>query len=84
MIQRTMGKVNEKICIRNFKIHNIFANCRVPFGIIVEELAKKYKQAKYEPEITSGVVWTFIEPKATLRIHTTGSITITGGKLKNK
>jgi transcription initiation factor TFIID TATA-box-binding protein len=55
----------------------------MPFGIRIEDLARKYRAegAKYEPELMIGLEWAIEEPKANLRIHTTGSITITGGFL---
>uniref|UniRef100_A0A915E4G7 TATA box-binding protein-like 1 n=1 Tax=Ditylenchus dipsaci TaxID=166011 RepID=A0A915E4G7_9BILA len=78
MVQRSMGKLNESIRIRNFKICNVMATCSVPFGIKIEEIAKNYSNAHYEPEINTGLVWKMTDPKATLTIHTTGSINITG------
>uniref|UniRef100_A0A1I7XPQ6 TBP-like factor n=1 Tax=Heterorhabditis bacteriophora TaxID=37862 RepID=A0A1I7XPQ6_HETBA len=43
------------------------------------KLAQKYPaQSQYEPELSVGLVWRSVEPKATLRVHTTGSITVTG------
>jgi transcription initiation factor TFIID TATA-box-binding protein len=56
------------------------STCKLPFGVKIEELARKYPQAIYEPELTVGLAWKFENPKATLRIHTTGSITVTGSK----
>lgn len=80
LIQKSMDKLNVRLCIRNYKICNIMATCKMPFGIKIEELAKKYpKFSKYEAEINSGLTWQYQDPKATLVIHTTGSITITGG-----
>uniref|UniRef100_A0A914S260 Uncharacterized protein n=1 Tax=Parascaris equorum TaxID=6256 RepID=A0A914S260_PAREQ len=43
-------------------------------------MAQKYPEnSDYEPELSVGLVWRSVDPKATLRIHTTGSITVTGG-----
>ncbi|KIH56340.1 transcription factor TFIID, partial [Ancylostoma duodenale] len=43
------------------------------------KLAQQYPaQSQYEPELSVGLVWRSQDPKATLRIHTTGSITVTG------
>lgn len=80
LVQRSMGKLNEVVRIRNYQICNILATCKMPFGIKIEEIARKYPQTTYEPEISVGLVWKFKEPKASLRIHTTGSVTVTGGK----
>jgi transcription initiation factor TFIID TATA-box-binding protein len=76
-----MGKLDQKIRIRNYRVSNILATCRMPFGVRIEDLARKYRSegAKYEPELMIGLQWALKEPKASLRIHTTGTITITGG-----
>jgi hypothetical protein len=59
------------------------STCKLPFGVKIEEVAKRYPQASYEPELAVGLVWRFEEPKAALRIHTTGSINVTGSELSN-
>lgn len=78
IIQRSMDRVKDTIRMRNYQVRNIMATCSVPFGIKIEEIARKYPNAQYEPEINTGLIWKSLEPKATLTIHTTGSITITG------
>lgn len=75
-----MEKLNEKIYLRNYEVRNMMATCQMPFGIKVEELATKYKDVEYEPEINPWGIWRLKEPKATILVFTTGSITITGGK----
>ncbi|CAP31337.1 Protein CBR-TLF-1 [Caenorhabditis briggsae] len=78
-VQRVMGKTKEKVSIRNYRVNNVLATCRLPFGIKIEEVAAKYPaESTYEPELSVGLVWRSTTPKATLRIHTTGSITVTG------
>ncbi|KAL7079942.1 hypothetical protein ACQ4LE_000206 [Meloidogyne hapla] len=80
MIQRGMNKLDQRVCIRKYRVSNIFATCRLPFSVRIEEVARKYRGegAKYEPELTSGLEWVLEDPKSYLRIHTTGSITISG------
>ncbi|RCN45730.1 transcription factor TFIID [Ancylostoma caninum] len=79
-VQKTMNKEKDVVRIRNYKVCNVLATCRMPFGIKIEELAQQYPaQSQYEPELSVGLVWRSQDPKATLRIHTTGSITVTGG-----
>jgi len=78
MVQRSMQKLDSTIRMRNFRISNMLSTCKLPFGVKIEDMAKKYPQAIYEPELTVGLTWKFDSPKSTLRIHTTGSITITG------
>uniref|UniRef100_F1LA65 TATA box-binding protein-like 1 n=1 Tax=Ascaris suum TaxID=6253 RepID=F1LA65_ASCSU len=81
MVQKGMGKEGQIIRMRNYRICNILATCNMPFGIKIEEMARKYpKNCDYEPELSVGLVWRSSDPKATLRIHTTGSITVTGAR----
>ncbi|VDN29243.1 unnamed protein product [Gongylonema pulchrum] len=80
MVQKIMGKLADVVRIRNYRVCNVLATCKMPFGIKVEELAQKYPEcSQYEPELSVGLVWRSTSPRATLRIHTTGSITVTGG-----
>uniref|UniRef100_F1KWB6 TATA box-binding protein-like 1 n=2 Tax=Ascaris suum TaxID=6253 RepID=F1KWB6_ASCSU len=79
MVQKSMGKQADVVRIRNYRICNVLATCKMPFGIKIEEMAQKYPEnSDYEPELSVGLVWRSVDPKATLRIHTTGSITVTG------
>ncbi|VDM53239.1 unnamed protein product [Angiostrongylus costaricensis] len=83
-VQKTMNKEKDIVRIRNYKVCNVLATCRMPFGIKIEELAQHYPaQSQYEPELSVGLVWRSQDPKATLRIHTTGSITVTGASSEN-
>ena len=53
----------------------------MPWGINIIEFSKKYKDhgASYEPELHPGVTYKLKQnPKATLKIFSTGSITVTG------
>ncbi|KAM3720656.1 TATA box-binding protein-like [Dirofilaria immitis] len=79
MVQKSMGKMMDVVRIRNYRVCNVLATCKMPFGIKIEELAQKYPEcAQYEPELSVGLIWRSTNPRATLRIHTTGSITVTG------
>ncbi|VDL76993.1 unnamed protein product [Nippostrongylus brasiliensis] len=73
-VQKTMNKEKDVVRIRNYKVKfTYFSN----FPAI--NLAQQYPaQSQYEPELSVGLVWRSQDPKATLRIHTTGSITVTG------
>ncbi|CAI5438075.1 unnamed protein product [Caenorhabditis angaria] len=80
-VQRVMGKAAQRVCIRNYRVNNVLATCRMPFGIKIESIASKYPaEVSYEQELSVGLVWKSVTPKATLRIHTTGSITVTGAR----
>ncbi|EFO26358.1 hypothetical protein LOAG_02128 [Loa loa] len=79
MVQKSMGRMMDVVRIRNYRVCNVLATCKMPFGVKIEELAQKYPDcSQYEPELSVGLIWRSTNPRATLRIHTTGSITVTG------
>uniref|UniRef100_A0A0N5A1M9 TATA box-binding protein-like 1 n=1 Tax=Parastrongyloides trichosuri TaxID=131310 RepID=A0A0N5A1M9_PARTI len=81
MVQKVMGKSDQIIRIRNYKVSNIMATLKFPFNIHIEKMAAAYpSHTSYEPELFIGLMWDFHDPsiKGVLRIHTTGSVTITG------
>lgn len=55
----------------------------MPFDVRIQEMGRRYKEASYEPELMVGLEWNMVDPKANLRIHTTGTVAITGGKLES-
>lgn len=51
----------------------------MPWGIKIVNFSEKFKrEASYEPELHPGVTYKLRTPKATLKIFSTGSITVTG------
>lgn len=51
----------------------------MPWAIKIVNFSEKYKKdASYEPELHPGVTYKLKWPKATLKIFSTGSITVTG------
>lgn len=51
----------------------------MPWAIKIVNFSEKYKRdASYEPELHPGVTYKLKTPKATLKIFSTGSITVTG------
>uniref|UniRef100_A0A1I7Z4W3 TATA box-binding protein-like 1 n=1 Tax=Steinernema glaseri TaxID=37863 RepID=A0A1I7Z4W3_9BILA len=77
-VQKNMGRTEDTVRIRNYKICNVLATCRMPFGVRIGELAAHFPQAQYEPELSPGLIWRSQNPKCVLRVHTTGTITVTG------
>uniref|UniRef100_A0AC35TU79 TBP-like factor n=1 Tax=Rhabditophanes sp. KR3021 TaxID=114890 RepID=A0AC35TU79_9BILA len=83
MLQKIMGKEDKIIRMRNYNVNNILAAFKFPFGIKIEEIAKHYPaNGHYEPEMFVGLDWKFDAsgPSGTLRVHTTGTVTIAGAK----
>lgn len=51
----------------------------MPWGINIINFSERFKKdASYEPELHPGVTYKLKIPKATLKIFSTGSITVTG------
>jgi TATA-box binding protein (TBP) (component of TFIID and TFIIIB) len=38
-IQKIMGKTEQRVCIRKFRINNILATCKFPFGILIDQVS---------------------------------------------
>lgn len=74
---------SEVICVKNFKIVNVWASCNLPFQLKLNKFCKAYREASYEPEICPAVIYQLGEPKATLRLLATGSVTIQAPKVPN-
>lgn len=63
---------------KNFKIVNVLGTCTMPFAIKLVPFSQTNKPiAQYEPELHPGVTYKIKDIKATLKIFSTGSITVT-------
>lgn len=81
---RVMQKLGFKAKFANFKIINVLGTCTMPFGIKISQFSEKHRNhASYEPELHPGVTYKISELKATLKIFSTGSITITAPSVAN-
>ncbi|CAH2067310.1 unnamed protein product, partial [Iphiclides podalirius] len=74
---RALQKLGFQVRFQNFRVVNVLGTCRMPFGIRIIAFSKKYKEADYEPELHPGVTYKLFNPKATLKIFSTGGVTIT-------
>lgn len=58
---------------------NVLGTCKMPWAIKIVQFSEKYKkEASYEPELHPGVTYNLHDPTATLKIFSTGSMTVTG------
>jgi len=73
----------EKIRVKNWRIVNVLGTCNLPFGIKIVPFSQAFKEASYEPELHPGVTYKLRMPKATLKIFSTGSITVTAPSVAN-
>lgn len=68
----------------NFRIVNVLGTCSMPFRIKIASFSQKHpKDASYEPELHPGVTYKLKDPRATLKIFSTGSITVTAPSVAN-
>ena len=74
-ILQKLGYENVKFC--NYKVVNVLGVVKLPFAVKLETFSQAYREASYEPELHPGVTFKCKNPKATLKIFSTGSITIT-------
>ncbi|XP_055620536.1 TATA-box-binding protein-like [Toxorhynchites rutilus septentrionalis] len=79
---RCLQKLGFNARFRNFRIVNVLGTCSMPWGIMIVNFSEKYKKdASYEPELHPGVTYKLHNPKATLKIFSTGSITVTAASV---
>merc|ERR1719317_1410223 len=53
----------ENICVKNYKIVNVWSSTVLPWDLKTTKIAKAYKEAQYEPEIHSDVIYQIKAPK---------------------
>ncbi|XP_044742686.1 TATA box-binding protein-like 1 [Chrysoperla carnea] len=75
---RCLQKLGFKVRFNNFRVVNVLGTCSMPFAIKITSFSTRHKEhADYEPELHPGVTYKLKDPKATLKIFSTGSITVT-------
>ncbi|XP_012288097.1 TATA box-binding protein-like protein 1 [Orussus abietinus] len=75
---RSLQKLGFKVRFNNFRVVNVLGTCCMPFAIKITSFSVRYKEnADYEPELHPAVTYKLKEPKATLKIFSTGSVTVT-------
>jgi len=78
-ITRAISKLGyPRLRLVNYRVVNVLGTCTMPFAIKITPFSAKHRNiASYEPELHPGVTYRLKEPKATLKIFSTGSITVT-------
>jgi len=74
---------HHRICVKNYKIVNVWSSTVLPWDLNITKFAKAYREAQYEPEIHSAVIYQISEPKATLKINSKGSLVVQAPKVPN-
>lgn len=83
---RILQRMDEKyknIRIKNWRVVNVLGTCTMPFAIKITPFSQAFKEASYEPELHPGVTYKIKYPKATLKIFSTGSVTVTAPSVAN-
>ncbi|XP_070133429.1 uncharacterized protein [Drosophila bipectinata] len=81
---RYLGKLGFPTRFQNFRIVNVLGTCSMPWAIKIVNFSERHREnASYEPELHPGVTYKILDPKATLKIFSTGSITVTAASVKN-
>jgi transcription initiation factor TFIID TATA-box-binding protein len=75
---RLLQRMQFKVKMTNYRVVNVLATCNMPFGVDISKLAEKHqKDCSYEPELHPGATYKIKDLKVTLKLFTTGSITLT-------
>lgn len=78
---RCLQKLGFKTRFTNFRVVNVLGTCSMPFAIKILAFSEKHREAEYEPELHPGVTYRIKSPKATLKIFSTGGITVTASSV---
>nr|CAB3266857.1 TATA-box-binding protein-like [Phallusia mammillata] len=78
-IARRLQKIGFKVRFSEFKVVNVLAVSKMPYAIDINEFSRAHRgrHCSYEPELHPGVTYRINELKATLKIFSTGSVTVT-------
>jgi len=77
-VARILERMGINVHFCRFRVVNVLASCTLPFAIRLHKFSERYpKEVEYEPELHPGATYKLKNPKATLKIFSTGSITIT-------
>ena len=75
---RLLQKMQFRVKLINYRVVNVLATCSMPFGIDIIRIANKFqKECSYEPELHPGATFKLKDLKTTLKLFTTGSVTLT-------
>ncbi|CAF0782781.1 unnamed protein product [Didymodactylos carnosus] len=83
-IARTIQRLGFKAKFCNYRVVNVLATCIMPFNIDIVKLSHDNSLCvSYEPEIHPGATVRLKEFSSTMKVFTTGSITLTAPSVDN-
>lgn len=81
---RILQKLGFRVKFMNYRVVNVLGTCTMPFAIKLIPFSQQNRHiASYEPELHPGVTYKIKDLKATLKIFSTGSITVTAPSVAN-
>lgn len=81
---RILQKLGFRVRFMNYRVVNVLGTCTMPFAIKLIPFSQHNRGiASYEPELHPGVTYKIKDLKATLKIFSTGSITVTAPSVGN-
>ncbi|XP_011302423.1 TATA box-binding protein-like protein 1 [Fopius arisanus] len=81
-IARCLAKLGFNVRFSNFRVVNVLGTCLMPWDIRITPFSAAHRDhADYEPELHPGVTYKLTDPKATLKIFSTGNVTITASSV---
>lgn len=75
-VARNLQKLGFRVKFTSFKIKNVLGVVHLPFGVRIDDFCQKNRQARYEPELHSGIKLELEEYGATMTIFQTGKLTV--------
>lgn len=74
---RSLQKLGFNVRLGKFRVRNVLGSCTMPWAIKIESFSEHFRDVvQYEPEIQPGAIYKIPEGP-TVRIFSTGSITVT-------
>jgi len=80
---RILQKLGFNTRFSNYRVVNVLGTVTLPFAIRITQFSQAHHEASYEPELHPGVTYKCKNPKATLKIFSTGSVTVTAPSVAN-
>jgi len=80
---RILQKLGFRVHFTNFRVVNVLGSCSLPFAIRLVALSQAHREVSYEPELHPGATYKILDPKATIKIFSTGSVTVTAPSVMN-
>ena len=72
-----------KVSMSNFQVTNVWAASKLPWDVRLPMFAIQNRACSYEPELSSAITYQLTDPKACVRIFSSGSLVIQAPRIIN-